>query len=71
VTKSITYMLDQSSLKLLLRARAELVAAMFLIDKRIRQKQTQDLALALTPVPCDLAPSGTIRVRAMTASTHS
>jgi hypothetical protein len=58
-------MLDQSSLKLLLRARAELVAAMFLIGKPIRQKQTQDLALALTPAPCDLAPSGTIRIGAM------
>jgi hypothetical protein len=31
-------MLDQASLKLLLRARAELIAAMLLIGSRVRQK---------------------------------
>ena len=40
------HMPDQASLKLLLRARAELIAAMLLIGERIRQKQ----ALSLIPV---------------------
>jgi hypothetical protein len=40
-------MLDQASLKLLLRSRADLIAAMLLIRERIRQKQ----ALSLAPLP--------------------
>jgi hypothetical protein len=36
--------LDQASLKLLLRARAELIAAMLLIGSRVRQKHALNLA---------------------------
>jgi hypothetical protein len=61
-------MLDQASLKLLLRARAELSAAMFLAGKRARQKPAQDPA-PLPPVDPDV-PSA-IRIRAMAASTRS
>jgi hypothetical protein len=38
-------MLDQASLKLLLRARAELSAAMFLIGRRVLRKKVHDLIL--------------------------
>jgi hypothetical protein len=61
-------MLDQTSLKLLLRARAELRAAMVLAGKRVRQKPAQDPAPLLL-VDRDLPSSS--RVRAMAASTHS
>jgi len=69
--QSLFHMLDQASLKLLLRERAELSAAMFLIGKHIKQKLAKDPAPALPPVAREGAPSGAIPIRALAASTHS
>ena len=49
-------MLDQASLKLLLRARAELISSIFLIGRRVRRKKVHDLTRP-PPAHCDVAPS--------------
>jgi hypothetical protein len=65
--QSLLHMLDQASVKRLLRARAELIAAMFLIGKRVRQRKIHDLTLPL-PASGESIP---VPARAMAASTHS
>jgi len=64
-------MLDQASLKLLLRARAELIAAMFLIGERIRQKQAPTLLPALPAASYVEHPGIPIKAMAASAGSYS
>jgi hypothetical protein len=65
---SLIHMLDQASLKLFLRARADLIAAMFLIGRRVRRKRVHDLTYVRQQ---NVAPNLPATTRAMAASTHS
>jgi len=62
-------MLDQASLKLLLRTRAELSAAMLLAGKRVRQKQDQEPAVESVRAARD--EPGAIRIKMLAATTRS
>jgi hypothetical protein len=61
-------MLDHAGLKQLLRARAELSAAMFLACKRLKQERARERDQEVAQVPSDVAPIDTARVKVRAAS---